>query len=90
MSRLRKRHVDALRELTEDIERMDFIEKYLALVSFTDGHWYCFLNNDQHCAHSGDQPTARQAIDVCRATVQQQIEEARSLARWKERWGKAK
>lgn len=88
MSRPKQRHVDAIRELTEEVERMDFLEKHHVHLSFVDGHWYCFLNDEMYCAHSGDQPTARAAIDASRAIVQQQAEQARTLARWKERWGK--
>lgn len=83
MSRLRKRHVEALRALTEEVERMDFIQKHCAHLSHVEDHWYCFLHTGKHTAHSGDQPTAREAVDACRAEVQRQQEEARTLARWK-------
>lgn len=82
MSRVRKRHLEALKELTEEAERLDFVEKNHALISFTDGHWYCFVRNEHGCAHSGNQPTARAAIDKAREDLTAQMNEHRSFTNW--------
>lgn len=87
MARPRKRHVEALQELAEEAARFDFIEKHRLHLSFVQDHWYAYLHTEEHCAHSGDQKTAREAIDACRKKVQERIEEERVDARWRKELG---
>jgi hypothetical protein len=86
MSRLRKRHVEALRELTDEVDRMDFIEKFHCQVSRTDHHWWSCVHHDTFHAYSTNHVTAREAVDACRDQVRQQIKEMEAEAAWKKRW----
>lgn len=83
MSRQKKRYNEALREVLEDVERIDFMERHRGRVTFFQGHWTAFFNSDAHCCHSGEQPSMRAAIDACRESLQKDMDLARADVRWR-------